>query len=204
MPGNLALGPSLLTPIEASWLVVFDNADDIATLRTAWPGTNRGSVLVTTRDSAVAIGVAAQYIQVDTLAAEQGKTLLLRAAGLANPSSAEEECALDISTRLGGLPLALTQIGGFIMQRRQRLQDFLSLYERNSAKINSRKAASDAYEHSLSTVWDMSFEKLPEESAHLLNLLAFLNPDSISEDILLQGSDGLDRAELSFLSDEME
>jgi len=48
--------------------------------------------------------------------------------------------ATDITNALGGLPLALSQIGGFIVQRRLALKDFLALYERNSNKINGKKS----------------------------------------------------------------
>lgn len=40
-------------------------------------------------------------------------------------------------------------------------------------------------------------------STSLLNLLSFFDPEAISEEILLQGSQGL-RDEFSFLSDDME
>jgi len=59
------------------------------------------------------------------------------------------------------------------------------------------------YEHTLSTVWQGSFGKLTENSTRLLNVLSFLNPDCIPEDILSQGAEGLGE-EFSSLSDGME
>jgi len=59
------------------------------------------------------------------------------------------------------------------------------------------------YEHTLSTVWQGSFGKLTENSTRLLNVLSFLNPDCLPEDILSQGAEGLGE-EFSFLSDGME
>lgn len=129
--------------------------------------------------------------------------MLLRAiGGPAPPSSRDAEDARAISRVLGGLPLALTQIGGFIAQRRMRLADFLPLYERNRTRIDAGKPAGTDHEHTLSTVWDMSFSKLSEESTSLLRILALLEPDGISEDVLLQGAEGLD--DFLFLTDEME
>lgn len=83
------------------------------------------------------------------------------------------------------------------------LKEFLPLYERYSVKMHARKAPGSDYEHTLSTVWNVSFEKLTEMSTRLLNLLSFFDPDGISEDILLQGPQTIDD-EFSFLSDEME
>lgn len=129
--------------------------------------------------------------------------MLLRAiGGPTTPSQQDTDDARAISQTLGGLPLALTQIGGFIAQRRMRLKDFLPLYERNRARIDAGRPAGTDYEHTLSTVWEMSFAKLSEDSASLLKILALLEPDGISEDILSQGAEGLD--DFSFLTDEME
>lgn len=100
--------------------------------------------------------------------------------------------------------MALNQIGGFITQRRLPLQDFLPLYERNAAKIDSRKTGISGYEHTLSTVWEMSISKLSGDPYTLLNLLPFFQPDGISETILLEGSALVDDVGFSFLRDEME
>jgi len=172
-------------------------------LKTAWPGVSNGSILLTSRDLTVATTVAAQHVQLDALGHEDGTTLLLRAANLENVSSSDAQHALMISQAFDGLPLALSQIGGFISQRRLPLQDFLPLYGRYAAKIDARKTPGSDYEHTLSSVWDVSFEKLTETSTGLLHLLSFLEPDSISEDILLHGSQGLGD-EFAFLSDELE
>jgi hypothetical protein len=172
-------------------------------LKAAWPGSTGSSVLITTRDFTVATALAAQHIQVDAMAVEEGSKLLLKAIQLDSPSPSDTQHALAISQTLGGLPLALAQIGGFVTLRKLSLREVLPLYERHSAKIDTRKAPGSDYEHTLSTVWDVSFEKLTENSASLLYLLSFLDPDNISEDILLQGSQGLD-GDFSFLEDELE
>lgn len=192
--------------IESSCLVVFDNADDLAALKTAWPGATGGSVsiLVTTRDLTVASSLAAQKIQVNALGDDEGTKLLLRAIDVEDGSPLDAKHALAISRTFGGLPLALAQVAGFITQRRLALKDFLPLYERYSSRVDSRKNPGSDYEHTLSTVWDMSFQKLTEtNSACLLNILSFFEPDGISEDILINGSKDLDE-EFLFLSDEFE
>ncbi|KAI1362000.1 P-loop containing nucleoside triphosphate hydrolase protein [Xylaria arbuscula] len=184
-------------------LVIFDNADDLASLKTAWPEGVTSSVLLTTRSFTVATALAAGHVQVGTLSDSDGSELLLKVAGLDGASGSNIDHAVAITRAFGGFPLALTQIGGFIAQRKLSLQGFLPLYERNSAKIDARKAPGSDYEHTLSTVWDLAFGNLSETSACLLHLFSFLDPDGISEGILLHGSSGLSD-ELSFLSDEMD
>ena len=184
-------------------MVVFDNADDLAALKLVQPGLTRGSVLITTRDFTVATTLASQHVQVTALAEDEGSKMLLKIIGSENTSPSEIQDAIAISRAFGGLPLALTQIGGFITQRKLSLRDFLPLYEKHSSKIDSRKAPGSDYEYTLSSVWDVSFGKLTEDSTRLLNVLSFFDPDCIPEEILTHGSGGLDD-EFAFLADEME
>ncbi|CAM1507781.1 Fc.00g046290.m01.CDS01 [Cosmosporella sp. VM-42] len=192
-----------LATTKSTYLVIFDNADDLTALKTAWPGTIRGSVLLTTRDFTVATSLMTKHVLVDALGNEDGSKMLLKALELDHTSPDDEQHAFAISKTFGGLPLALTQIGGFIKQRKMSLKEFLPLYERYSAKIDARKVPGSDYEHTLSTVWNVSFERLTENSTRLLNLLSLFDPGGISEDILLQGSQNIDD-EFSFLSDEMD
>jgi len=172
-------------------------------VKVVWPTSGSCSVLLTTRDFSVATGLASQYLQVAPLGEEHGSALLLQMTGLKTPSASDSEDALAISRAFGGLPLALTQVGSFIAQRKMALHDFLPLYEKYSSKIDCRKTPGSDYEYTLSTVWDVSFGKLPEESTRLLSVLSFLDPDGISEDILSEGSEGLGD-DFAFLADEME
>ncbi|RYC57267.1 hypothetical protein CHU98_g8943 [Xylaria longipes] len=191
---------------SSSWLIVFDNADDLQALKVAWPGTAQGSILLTTRDFDVARNPAAECLQLEPFDDAEGSVMLLKQIGLDPTAAANQQHGIEITRALGGLPLALSQIGGFIAQRRLALKDFLALYERNATKINARKTTEDDYEHTLSTVWEVSFERLPEDSTILLNMMIFFDPDSINEDIFLQGSQteaGLE-SEFEFLTDEMD
>jgi hypothetical protein len=162
------------------------------------------SVLLTTRNFTVATTIAAGYVQVNALADEDGGRMLLKVIEGGHATPADSQHALAISRRFGGLPLALAQIGGFVTQRKLSLQEVLPLYERYSTKIDARKAPGSDYEHTLSSVRNVSFEKLTETPTHLLYLLSFFDPDGISETILLQGSQRLEDTKFSFLCDELE
>ncbi|KAL7919048.1 P-loop containing nucleoside triphosphate hydrolase protein [Trichoderma austrokoningii] len=194
-----------LATTTSPFLLVFDNADDLAALKTAWPTATRGSILVTTRDLTIATSLVTTYASVDTLDDGDGSRLLLKAVDLDKNALTDQQqtAALAIAKAFDGLPLALTQIGGFIKQRKLALSEFLPLYERNSPKINARKAPGSDYEHTLSSVWNVSFERLTEDSTHLLHLLSLFHPDGIFEEILLLGSEDMDE-EFAFLSDDMD
>ncbi|KAJ9137354.1 TPR-like protein [Coniochaeta hoffmannii] len=193
-----------LAETSHAWLFVFDNADDIAVLKHVWPANGQGAIIVTTRDANAASSISSEGYHVRPFDEKLGSEFLLHIVGLDASASANMEKASEITQALGGLPLALNQIGGFIVQRRLKLREFLPLYERNSSKIDSRKIGLSSYEHTLSTVWEMSFARLSGDSKTLLRLLPFFQPDSISESIFLEGSGSVDNEDLNFLGDEMD
>ena len=59
-----------------NWLLIFDNADDLAILQDYLPAVNAGHILLTTR--AQAMGGLARKIELDTMSPQEGATLLLR------------------------------------------------------------------------------------------------------------------------------
>ncbi|KAI1407008.1 hypothetical protein F5Y13DRAFT_207064 [Hypoxylon sp. FL1857] len=195
-----------LSATSNPWLIVFDNADDLQAIKVAWPVGSSGSILLTTRDFDIANNPAARCLQIEPFNDVEGSIMLLKQVGLDPSVPSNTEHATAITQALGGLPLALSQIGGFIAQRRLPLKDFLPLYERNATKIDARKTVKDDYEHTLSTVWDVSFQKLPDPAMKLLNMLVFFDPDAIDEAIFLEGSQterGID-SEFDFIVDEMD
>ena len=185
-------------------MLIFDNADNLEILRVAWPVNAHGSVLITTRDFNASHTLSPAGFHVRPFDDDTGSDVLLHMVGLDSKLPSNQEKAKGITRALGGLPLALNQIGGFISQRKLPLQDFLPLYERNSAKIDSRKTGLGEYDHTLSTVWEMSLSKLSGNPCRLLNLLVFFEPDSIHELVLTEGSKLLDDEEFEFMHDEME
>lgn len=156
------------------------------------------------RDFSAANSVASTGFHVQPFDDATGCKMLLSLVRMDAGVIANQEKALEIVHILGGLPLAIAQIGGFISRRKLPLQDFIPLYEKNAAEIDSRKTVLTDYEHTLSTVWEISLAKFSDNASTLLNLLAFFEPDATHELVLIQGSALLDNEEVGFLSDEME
>ena len=177
---------------------------DLEVLRHAWPANGQRSILLTTRDPSACYIPATAGFHVKPFEDDVGSEVLLNLVGLDAHSASNKADARPIISALGGLPLALNQIGGFITQRKLRLTEFLPLYERNSARINARKPGIGGYDRTLSTIWEISTSKLSSDSQKLLHLLPFFSPDSIHETILLEGSASVDDTEFLFLQDVME
>lgn len=161
-------------------------------------------MVLTTRDFNAAHALATSSWHVQPFDVTTGSLLLLDLVGLDPNVDTNRLKAEEIARTLGGLPLALNQIGGFIAQRKMPIQDFLPLYERNAPKIDSRKTGLSDYDHTLSTVWEMSLTRLSGDSIELLQLMAFLEPDSIHEEILIKGSKTSELNQFRFMQDEME
>lgn len=180
---------------DASWLVIFDNADDPTLLGDYWPD-GPGSVLVTSRDPLAKTLFSASSLGVDLgpLSDEDGGALLLRLTESDDsPEEDAESIARSISHDFAGLPLALTQMAGIIRRNDLSLSEFLSLYQEEeertalySSKFNTGAAV---YQHSIATVW--AFEKLSEEAKVLLRAASFLDPDMMQESILFDAVSAL-------------
>jgi hypothetical protein len=183
---------------DCQWLLVFDNADDPDILLHAWPGAATGSILITSRDSTAAFGTSAETIHVLPFDEETSADAVLRLVG------SDKDAAREISRVLGGLPLAINQISGFIVQQKLALKDFLPLYQKNAMRIDARKLKRGDYGHTLSTVWELSLAQLSGISSTLQKLLCFFDPDKIHESVLLEGGEHIKDKKFEFLRDDME
>jgi hypothetical protein len=190
--------------IGCRWLLVLDNADDSEKILSAWPSGAVGSVLLTSRDAAAWFGTVAESCRVQPFDEEAGVSAFLSLIGRGTYTESERTAAEKIMQSLGGLPLAINQISGFIVQQRLALEDFLPLYERNSTKINAKKTTRGDYEHTLSTVWELSLSQLSGPSRTLQTILAFLDPDKVHESVLREGSERIQEGDFEFLGDDME
>jgi hypothetical protein len=161
-------------------------------------------VLLTSRDSAAWFGTAAESCKVHPFDEEAGVAAFLGLIGREAYSESERAAARKIMKTLGGLPLAVNQISGFIVQQRLALEAFLPLYERNSAKIDARKVVRGDYDHTLSTVWELSLSQLSGPSRTLQTILAFLDPDKVHESVLRESGETIHEGDFEFLGDEVE
>lgn len=179
------------------WLLLLDNADDLAIVREFIPSAFNGHILLTTRTQSV--GRLARRIEVDTMPQEVGVLFLLRRALLISPDAPLEDAATsdiamatEIWKELGGLPLALDQAGAYIEETQCSLSDYRSLYHtRRVQMLNERGGHIDDHPEPVATTWLLSLEEIEHRSpasADLLRFCAFLHPDAIPEELLSAGA----------------
>ncbi|KAF2181561.1 hypothetical protein K469DRAFT_792039 [Zopfia rhizophila CBS 207.26] len=169
---------------EATWLLVFNNVDNLELIQNFWPQCHLGSILITSRDPFAKRG--RDGVDLQPFHANEGAKLLCNLLGLHYAENASASLAL--ATRLGGLPLAITQVAALVERMQMTLEEFVSHFERQTsiAKVAQKKLSDtqDHYKHSLFTVW--AFETLSPKALSLLQVLSFLNADSVKEWLLIQ------------------
>lgn len=172
-----------------TWLMVFDNADDLELLHDYWPTSKNGAVLVTSRDPLAKTNLYSRGgIDLEPLSTEDSASLLRKLTGH-EQVLLDEGSSLAVSKRLGGLPLAISQAAAYIQRQDLTFSEFLDMYEVESIATEFQHVKigyHQEYQHTLSTVW--SFDSLSPDAKALLDVLSFLDPDCIDEVILTQGT----------------
>ncbi len=176
---------------EPPWLLLVDNADDLSLVQPYLPRQGNGHILLTTR--AHAVGTLASSVEVDTMGIMEGTHLLLRRAHRFSASSPEEiDEAINVVIALAQFPLAIDQAGAYIEETGCSLHDYLRLYQQHRSTLLARRGKQAmSYPESVATTWSLSFaqvERSNPAAAELLHLCAFLAPDHIPEELLIEGA----------------
>jgi len=179
------------------WLLILDNADDLELVKELLPRKTRGHTLITTRSQIT--GDLAQRIEIEEMGLEEGALFLLRRTKILTPedpfeqaSEQDQELAKKIAELMDGLPLALDQAGVYIDETRCGLDGYIELFQKRQSELLKRRGK-NVLDHPdpVATTWSLSFEKVQQAnpmSVEILSLCAFLDPDSILEEIFTKGA----------------
>lgn len=185
---------------HADWLLILDDLEDSQTIKDFIPSVGNGHILLTTR--AQAAGTIAQSIELDKMTPEDGALFLLRRAKIIGPdatlddaSATDRAVAWEISQTLSNLPLALDQAGAYIEEASCRLEDYLNRYQKQRAKLLKRRGGITSdhpsdHPESVADTWSLDFRKIQQThpaAIKVLQLCAFLHPDTIPEEIITEG-----------------
>ncbi|KAI0120070.1 P-loop containing nucleoside triphosphate hydrolase protein [Nemania sp. FL0031] len=172
---------------EVSWLLIFDNVDNMDVLAEFWPTTGLGAVLITSRDSLAKnqIYTANNGIDLPPFPAPDAvkflNTLTKRA-----PHPTQDKDAAEVAEKLGGLPLLITQMAGVMARLRLSYSDFIKLYNASGIEqISMTGTTMSTPQQVYSISSKLGFDGLSLASFGLLSLIATLDPDRIPEAILI-------------------
>jgi len=178
------------------WLLILDNADDLAVAREFIPSSETGHILLTTRANYT--GKIAVRYHIKKMEPEEGALFLLRRLGKLKIDEPLEFAPLAfrvqaeaLSRILDGLPLALEQAAAFIKETPATLGDYLNLYQAEHSGLQLVLSNLEgAQQESLAVTCTLAFEKIEEvnpAAADLLRLCSFLEADAIPEEIFSGG-----------------
>ncbi len=184
-----------------SWLVVFDNVNEPSELEPFWPTTGRGHILVTSRLSSLpGLGVGA-VLRMGVLDPSESRSFLLRR--VATRSFGEEEitgqATVDtLAEALGHLPLALEQAAAYLITNGVSFTDYLRGFQRHRLDLLERqKPLHGKYLETVASTWAVTLERvrrLSPAATDLLQATAFLAPEAIPEELVVQGAQHLSPA----------
>ncbi|KAL3952370.1 hypothetical protein ACCO45_012313 [Purpureocillium lilacinum] len=142
-----------------------------------WPGSNHGHAIITTRNHSLAFEPASDGLEVLSWDAKTGSQFLLFLLknNIGRDLEAEGTSALALSERLSGHALALSHMAGIIHDGELSIQEFMTIYLKNTRRAHAT--------NELLALWEFSFKSLDQNSRTLLALMSFLMPDIIPQEI---------------------
>ena len=145
------------------WLLVFDNADDVAHVQNFLPQGGGGHLLITSRNPDWA--ERANPIQVDVFQRAESVAHLRGRVG-----AITSEQAGRVARALGDLPIAVAAAGAWLAETGTPVAEYLNAIERHGAGTRSVQAT-----------WDLSLQRLQEQSPgayRLLQICSVLAPET--------------------------
>ncbi len=180
------------------WLLILDNIEDLLLVEELVPSGHCGCVLLTTRAHVTEPVAYANELQAMT--EQEAVLFLLRRSKILTRDMSLEAALEDDQVIAGkiwelmdGLPLALDQAGAYIRETGCGLSRYLDLLqERRPELLKQRGGFSSGHPDSVTATLFLAFEKIEAKhraAADLLRLCAFLHPEAIPEELLVEGAD---------------
>jgi Tetratricopeptide repeat len=173
---------AVLAMFATPWLVIFDNAADLAAVAAFLPPAGPGRVLITSQNPNWPDD---QALHLPLLGAEVAADFLV-----SRTDDPDQRSARDLAGELDGLPLALEQAAAYVQaaQGTLTLAEYLVLFRQRRAEVLGRGEPT-GYDKTVATTWRLAFENVQHAApgaAGLLRLLAFCAPEVIPLRLLLQ------------------
>lgn len=181
----VSTGLKWLNNTTARYLLIYDNAEDMRTVRPFWPSGVFGTILVTSQNPSLG-DITSAMVELPPMTPDEGSQLI---QSYLRRGKSEQAEARALCEDLGGLPLAIAHFAGYVAKSQCSLKQILSALEdrlkSNKIWSSDSVASRDLHARTLSTVWDLAVHRLTPDSTELLHLLAFLSPDSIPDDMFI-------------------
>jgi len=185
---------------RGGWLLVFDNAPNPKGVKDYLPRGSAGHVLITSRHASW--GKTARAMSVRVWEPAESIRFLLQRTG-----QSDEAAAGELADDLGHLPLALEQAAAYIDEAGRTIAGYLELFRKHKLRLFEAGGDASGEEATVTTTWEISFQRVRENSsagADLLQLCAFLGPDDVPVDMIVDGAEHLPEELGAAVSDSLE
>ncbi len=176
---------------DKSWLLIFDNVEEstIDAIEAIRPSIsrNRSAMMFTSQLEQQKHRVQSS-MPLRSLSIDDSVQLLLKCLRRDSTKVTDEDQKVleEVSNLLGGLPLAIVHIGGYISESKHSLSYFRDFFKCRWQKYAwGGKSMVEQYHKRLEIVWDLALEELPANARKLIDIMAYLNPDEIPEEWLV-------------------
>ncbi len=187
---------------QPNWLLVLDHLDDLTLIDLIVPAQGSGHILLTTR--AQARGEIVSTLPVPQLDTDVGVLFFLHRAGAIPARASLGQAPLEaiqqataIVQAMDGFPLALDQAGAYLEETGCGLNAYLALFQQERATLLGRRGrgvSGQNHPDSVAITLTLAIEKVTQQhpmNLHLLRLLAFLHPEAIPYELLVDGASEL-------------
>ena len=179
---------NVLAGFSAGWLLVFDNAPDLASVERFLPPAGPGRILITSQNPSWPHG---QSLPVPVLDADVAADFLI-----SRTNDPNHQAARELASELDGLPLALAQAAAYILATSGTLARYLALFKQRRPEM-LRRGEPAGHSRTVATTWSLAFGRLEQSAPSavgLLRLLACCAPEPVPLSLLLQPRPGLGAA----------
>ena len=174
---------AVLARFPAPWLLIFDNAADMASVGAFLPPAGPGRVLITSQNP----NWPGPVLDVPVLDPDVAADFLVSRTG-----DPDRQAGRDLADLLGCLPLALEQAAAYLQAIGVSLARYLALFRQRRAGLLARGELT-GYSKTVASTWALAFERLQQTepgAVGLLRLLAFCAPETVPLRLLLHPRPG--------------
>ncbi|CCA73509.1 hypothetical protein PIIN_07462 [Serendipita indica DSM 11827] len=172
------------------WLIIFDNADDENIgIQKYLPNCSHGSIIITTRNPSLGNLAPEAHVTLDIMSVEEATQALFLSAMSVNEERTMRHVATaqKIVQRLGYLPIAIVQAGGYI-RKQKCFWEYIGRLETNRANLLRHYTIQRdrlKYKHGVYAAFDTTLSVLSSRALNLLSMLACMHFASIPRELFI-------------------
>ncbi len=191
-----ALLEALESGVQASWLLVYDDAGQPLDIRRYLPAVCPlgGHVMITSRAQTWPDYVEANSIEVSQFTEEEAVDFLRRripALAASERLHKDEDArrsaeAARLAAALGHLPIAAEHAAAYLAETGESVDEYLTRFGENARRLFSEQPSDLPAQ--VSATWAISTALLTEDAERLFNLCAFFSAEPIAVELLIQNA----------------